>query len=311
MMPPDLRSIWIAQDPQSLRLLELARKVAQTPSTVLIRGESGTGKELLAQILHQSGPQADQPWVKIDCASLPMELLESELFGYEKGAFTGADRAKPGRLQLAAHGTLVLDEIAALSLGLQAKLLRIIEEKSFERLGGHHVQHIHARIVALTNLDLEQAVAQHNFREDLYYRLNVVPIQIPPLRQRRADLEPLIRHFLERLGEIHRRPDLRLADEALRALRSYSYPGNVRELRNLLERALIHSDGPVLQLTDFPPHITSETGAHPTERSLEEVEREHIAAVLHRLRGHKSDAARVLGISRKTLLDKRKRYALD
>ncbi len=305
-------SAWIASDPLSQRLMELARKVARTSSTVLIRGESGVGKELLAQILHLLGPNADQPWIKIDCASLPTELLESELFGYERGAFTGAEHTKPGRLELAGEGTLVLDEIAALGLALQAKLLRVLEEKAFERLGGHRSVHIQARLVALTSVDLERAVAQHSFREDLFYRLNVVPLIIPPLRQRPEDIPPLIEHFLSRLCALHQRPPMRLDDDALAALRAYPFPGNVRELRNILERAVIHCDDTVIRARDLPNDLGRQPGAEPAEeRTLEELERDYIASVLQRHRGHKTEVARILGISRKTLLEKRRRYHLD
>ncbi len=305
-------SAWVSGDPASQRLLELVRKVARTSSTVLIRGESGTGKELLAQILHLLGPNADQPWIKIDCASLPAELLESELFGYERGAFTGAEHTKPGRLELAGEGTLVLDEIAALGLALQAKLLRVLEEKAFERLGGHRSVHIQARLVALTSVDLERAVTQHSFREDLFYRLNVVPLLIPPLRQRPEDIPLLVEHFLARLCPLHQRPPMRLDPEALAALGGYAFPGNVRELRNILERAVIHCDNAVIRLRDLPLNLDREAGTEPdTERTLEEVEREYIAGILQRHRGHKTEVARILGISRKTLLEKRRRYHLD
>jgi two-component system response regulator AtoC len=302
--------IWIAHAPESRRLLEMAGKVANTASTVLILGESGSGKDQLAQRLHFESPRRHQPVVKIDCASLPADLIESELFGYEKGAFTGAYQAKPGRLELAGEGTLVLDEIAALSLPLQAKLLRVIEEKSFERLGGHTSIRIAARLVALTNVDLEKAVARRSFREDLYYRLFVLPLQIPPLRARREDILPMAEHFLATLAAPGR-PAVAM-DAALRsALFEYDYPGNVRELRNVLSRALIWSQGNELGVADVPPYLAQAGGSHPADRTLEQVEKEHIAAVLQRCRGRKQQAAAVLGISAKTLLEKRRRYGLD
>ncbi len=308
----DPLSAWVAGDPVSHRLLELTRKIAGTPSTVLIRGESGAGKELLAQILHLLGPNAGQPWIKIDCASLPEELLESELFGYERGAFTGAEHTKPGRLELAGEGTLVLDEVAALGLPLQAKLLRVLEEKSFERLGGNRSLHIQARMVALTSVDLERAVAQHTFREDLFYRLNVVPLLIPPLRLRPDDVPPLAAHFLERMCSLHHRPSMQLEPPALAALRNYAFPGNVRELRNIIERTVIHCDGNLIRLRDLPLDLGPQGKADSApERTLAEVERDYIAHVLQRHRGHKTEVARILGISRKTLLEKRRRYRLD
>ncbi|MGH9534816.1 MAG: sigma-54 interaction domain-containing protein [Terriglobales bacterium] len=301
---------WVAADPQSQQLFALLRRVAQTPTTVLIRGESGTGKDLLAQLLHLLGPNAAEPTVKIDCASLPPELLESELFGYERGAFTGAERVKPGRLELAGRGTLILDEVAALGLPLQAKLLRVLEERKFERLGGHSAIAIEARLVALTNADLERAVAAHSFREDLFYRLNVLPLRIPPLRERRGDIEPLAERFLQLLAEVHRRAAPRLSAAARRRLFAYDFPGNARELRNLLERAMIQCGGEEIGEADLPPQV-ARTGAEEAEKTLEQVEKEYIAAALERHRGRKSETARALGISRKTLLEKRKRYQLD
>src|SRR5512146_1799357 len=193
-------SSWIAADPLSLDLLEKAQRVAASASTVLVRGESGVGKELLASLIHYLGAGRDEPLVKIDCASLPRELMESELFGYERGAFTGASQMKRGRLELAGAGTLVLDEIAALTPAMQAKLLRVLEEKQLERLGGNRPISLAARIIALTNADLEKAVAEGAFRQDLFYRLNVIPLLVPPLRERRGDIAPLIAHFSQRLA---------------------------------------------------------------------------------------------------------------
>lgn len=297
---------WVAVDPASVQLLEMTQKIADANSTVLIVGESGTGKDQLAQRLHFLGPRRHEPLVKIDCASLPEELMESELFGYEKGAFTGAFQAKPGRLEQAGDGTLILDEIAALSLPLQAKLLRVIEEKRFERLGGHTPIQIQARVIALTNVDLEQAVKQRRFREDLYYRLFVLPLTIPPLRQRRADILPLCRYFLAQLE-----PQGRSLSQAVQqALENYAWPGNTRELRNLLNRALIWSDRIELELADLPQLPAPEQAAQSIP-SLEDVEREHIDRVLQRCQGRKQVAAAALGISAKTLLEKRRKYGLD
>ena len=303
---------WIAADPASVRLLNELRGIAASASTVLVRGESGTGKDMVAALLHYLGPQSEQPLVKIDCTSLPLELLESELFGYEKGAFTGATHAKLGRLELAGSGTIVLDEIAALSMPMQAKLLRVIDEKRFERLGGTRTVTVNARIIALTNVDLERAVARRSFREDLYYRLNVIPVLVPPLRERRADIQPLAGHFLTQLAEVHRKPRLSFAPAAASALQNYSYPGNVRELRNLVERAVVCGGPPEIVLQDLPAHVreaASPGGGH--KKSLEELERAYIAEVLDFTRGKKTMAAGILGISRKTLLEKRKRYGLE
>lgn len=297
---------WIAADPLSLQLLEKARRVAASSSTVLISGESGTGKELLASIIHFLGAGRDEPLVKIDCASLPRELMESELFGYERGAFTGAAQMKRGRLELAGAGTLVLDEIAALTPAMQVKLLRVLEEKRFERLGGNRAVTLGARIIALTNADLDKAVAEGAFRQDLYYRLNVIPLLVPPLRQRRLDIAPLIGHFLPRLCELHRHAPAKVSAAARAALEAYDYPGNVRELRNLLERALVQAQSPEIGVADLP-----QLEERRPRQTLEELERAYIAEVLDATRGKKSRAAEILGISRKTLLEKRKRYGLD
>ncbi len=306
---------WVARDPASLRVVELAQKVAEASTTLLITGESGTGKDHLARLIHESGPRRDAPFLKIDCASLPQELVESELFGHERGAFTGAVERKLGRLELAARGTIVLDEVAALTSGVQAKLLRVLEERSFERLGGTETLRIDARLVALTNTDLQAAVAAGRFREDLYFRLNVLTIQVPALRARPADILPLAEHLLARLAAVHGRTGVALSEEAQRGLQAYPWPGNVRELKNAIERALVFSKGNVLGAHDFPESVRAAIGGaavhHARLRSLEEVEREVIAATLEATRYKITKAAEILGISRKTLLDKRKKYGLN
>ncbi|ABF39028.1 sigma54 specific transcriptional regulator, Fis family [Candidatus Koribacter versatilis Ellin345] len=302
-------SAYVAVDAASKRLVEQIKRVAQSAATVLVRGENGVGKDLVASLLHYLGPNRDEPMVKIDCASLPHELIESELFGYEKGAFTGATHQKRGRLELAGNGTLILDEIAALTMPMQAKLLRVIEQKEFERLGGEKTIKVHARILALTNVDLERAVARRSFREDLYYRLSVIPLVVPPLRERRDDIQPLAEHFLSQLAQVHRRPKPVFTAGALEALLSFSYPGNVRQLRNILERVVVMSTGPEIHEDDLPSFVRQATGR--PMMTLEELERSYIAEVLDATRGKKSKAAEILGISRKTLLEKRKRYGLD
>jgi two-component system response regulator AtoC len=298
-----------ASDLASLRLLEQIKKIASADSTVLIQGESGTGKDLLASLLHYLGPRLEQPLIKIDCASLPHDLMESELFGFERGAFTGATQMKHGRLELAGSGTVVFDEIASLALPMQAKLLRVIEERKFDRLGGTHPLPLKARLVALSNVSLEDAVARGVFREDLFYRLNVVPITIPPLRARPSDIPPIARKLLDVLAKSYNRLPLELSPSAYAALEAYQFPGNVRELRNILERAMIHTSGNSISAEDLPTNIRNGTAAS-TKLTLQDLERNYIAEILDFTRGKKSKAAEILGISRKTLLEKRKKYQL-
>jgi DNA-binding NtrC family response regulator len=309
----DANIAWVAVDPASRRVLEIAEKLADTATTLLITGESGTGKDQLARWIHEHGPRRDAPFLKIDCASLPTELVESELFGHERGAFTGAVARKPGRLELAQGGTIVLDEVAALAPGLQAKLLRVLEERAFERLGGTETLRMDARIMALTNTDLSQAVAAGRFREDLFFRLNVLAVGVPPLRERPADIAPLASHFLTRLGPVHGRADAKLDPAALRLLEAYVWPGNVRELKNAIEHALVFAKGPLLGAEDFL-HILQAAGNTRGPlgalRSLEELEREAIKATLEATHYKIGQAAEILGISRKTLLEKRKKYGL-
>jgi two-component system, NtrC family, response regulator AtoC len=305
--------VWVAADPASLRVLELAEKLAEPATTLLITGESGTGKDQLARWIHERGPRRDAPFLKIDCASLPSELVESELFGHERGAFTGAEARKPGRLELAQGGTIVLDEVAALEPGMQAKLLRVLEERTFERLGGTEALRMDARLMALTNADLTRAVTAGRFREDLYFRLNVLAIPVPPLRERRADIPALAAYFLARLGLIHGKPGAAIDPGALRLLESHAWPGNVRELKNAIERALVFGMELVLAPADFPEGVRATGEAHGAGRplrSLEDLEHEAIKATLEATHYKIGRAAEVLGISRKTLLEKRKKYGL-
>jgi two-component system response regulator AtoC len=306
---------WVAQDPASQRVLELAQKVAETSTTVLITGESGTGKDQLARLIHELGPRRDAPFLKIDCGSLPAELVESELFGHERGAFTGAVERKLGRLELAVGGTIVLDEVAALAPGIQSKLLRVLEERTFERLGGTETLRIDARLVALTNADLAKAVTAGRFREDLYFRLNVLTIHVPPLRERPGDILPLAEHLLARLAPVHGKSGAALSAETQRVFAQYAWPGNARELKNVIERALVFSKGSVLRPEDLPDNVraadSAAAGQAQRMRSLEDVEREVIQATLEATHYKITKAAGILGISRKTLLDKRKRYGLD
>jgi DNA-binding NtrC family response regulator len=313
-MPNLDRLPWIAQDPASARLLELAQKVAPAPTTLLITGESGSGKDHLARLIHELGPRRDAPFLKIDCAALPQQLVESELFGHERGAFTGAVERKLGRLELGDKGTIVLDEVAALSPNAQTKLLRVLQERAFERLGGTETLRMEARLIALTNTDLSAAVSAGSFREDLFFRLNVLPLSVPPLRERRGDILPLADHLLQVLRSIHNRPDAQLSGLSQRMVLAYSWPGNVRELRNALERAVVFSKRHEIAPEDFAENIRAAAGGDAVLsglRSLEEIERDAIAQTLEMTRYHISQAAKILGISRKTLLEKRKKYGLQ
>lgn len=310
MSEPRMR--WIAEDPASKALIELAQKVAETATTLLIVGESGTGKDHLARLIHEMGPRRDAPFLKIDCASLPQELVESELFGHERGAFTGAVERKLGRLEMAGAGTIVLDEVAALSPATQSKLLRVLEERQFERLGGTETISIDARLVALTNADLARLVADGQFRQDLFFRLSVLTIPVPPLRERPADILPLADALLERAARVHGRQGTTFAEPVRRMLASYSWPGNVRELKNSIERALVFSTASALTSENFPESVRNAgSGISGSLRSLEQIEQEAIRATLEAMRYKISQSAKILGISRKTLLDKRKKYGLN
>jgi PAS domain S-box-containing protein len=246
----------IARSKPMQRIFRLVDLLRDNDSTVLISGESGTGKEIVARALHESSHRADGPWIAVNCAAIPAELLESELFGHVKGAFTGAVRDRPGRFELADGGTIFLDEIADLALPLQAKLLRVLQEHEFERVGGTKTRKVDVRVVAATNQNLQEAVAAGRFRDDLYYRLRVVPIEIPPLRQRREDLDPLIRHLMSKIGRDRGRA-LRLGPTAMRALLTYPWPGNVREMENALEYAMAVCEGQTIHLEDLPLEIAA------------------------------------------------------
>jgi DNA-binding NtrC family response regulator len=302
-----------ARSPGMREAVGLAERVSSTDANVLITGESGAGKDVLAAYIHWKSARAAQPLVKIDCATLPGELLEAELFGYERGAFTGASEAKPGRFEAAQKGTVVLDEIAHLSTDAQAKLLRVIETREFERLGGRKTIKLDARLIVLTNVDLASAVKAGRFREDLFYRLDVIHIRVPPLRERKDDLSKLIQHFVQHYAAKHGRKVERVSAPALATLQAYDYPGNARELANIIERAVIVASGKRLEEEDLPPGLSAAVSAQrqKTRRlSLAELEAVYIAETLAATKGNKTECARILGISRKNLYEKIARYKL-
>jgi len=301
------------RSPKMREAVSLAERVSVTDANVLITGESGAGKDLLASFIHSKSKRAVQPFVKIDCATLPGELLEAELFGYERGAFTGAVEARAGRFEAAQKGTIVLDEIAHLSTDAQAKLLRVIERREFERLGGRKTIKLDARLLALTNVDLDAAVKAGRFREDLFYRLNVINIRVPPLRERKQDVAALIQFFVKQYAAKHARKVDRVSQPALALLKSYDYPGNARELANVIERAVIVAGGRSIEEQDLPDGLSASVVAQrqrETPPSLAEMEASYIAEVLATTRGNKTECARILGISRKNLYEKIARYEL-
>ncbi len=316
----------LGDSPRMREIRSVVEKVAATPSTLLLTGESGTGKEVIARLVHSLSGRGDGPFVAVNVGGLPETLLESELFGYEKGAFTGADRRKPGMFELASTGTLFLDEIGDMPLALQVKLLRVLADRRVQRLGGTLPIPVDARLIAATNRDLDALVAEGRFREDLYYRLAVIRLQVPPLRERPSDLAPLvgrlIRRLNARLGKTIRGVDA----EALEALRGYPFPGNVRELENLLERAMIFAESDSLGVSDLglpaapakgrpgpapgrPP--AGATGSPMPPRTLDSLEREAIVNALRRWEGSRTRTAEELGISRRTLLNKIKEYRIE
>jgi len=295
------------------QVFDLARRVAATDATVLLRGESGTGKSVIASVIHRLSPRRDRPFLKVNCGAIPEHLLESELFGHEKGAFTGAIRQKPGLFEVAEGGSLLLDEIGDVVPQVQVKLLQIIEERSFLRVGGTELLTSDVRLLAATHQDLEEAIRRGDFREDLYYRLNVFPITVPPLRQRPEDIPLLVERFLKQ----HGRDASQVSREALRMLTSHTYPGNIRELENILTRALILAGDRRLQEDDFPtlravPVAEPQAAPEIPEEgvSMEEVEKRYILSALEKAGGNKSRAAQLLGMTRRTLYSRMERHGI-
>jgi len=295
-------------------ILELAGRLAEARSPVLLEGESGTGKDLVAHWLHYGGPRSDSAFVKVHCPSIPEGLLESELFGHERGAFTDARQSKIGKIEMAAGGTLYFDQIQDLNPVLQAKLLRVVEERRFERLGGTRTLEVDVRFVASSNVALRQAVAAGSFREDLFHRLSVVPLNLPPLRDRRDDILPLAELFLARERERGTTLASGFAEETLAALRGYAWPGNVRELRSVVERAALMTKGTLVESAALPGYLLEQPATlwagRERQLSLRDVEQAYIRYILERVGGSQTRAAAVLGISRKALWEKRKRYGI-
>ena len=299
----------IGRSPAMTKIFELVRKAARSDANILVLGESGTGKELIARAIHANSPRSTQPFVPVDCASLPEPLLESELFGHEKGAFTGAVATKPGLIELADGGTLFLDEIGEMEPESQVKLLRVLETHAFFRVGGTRRRTVDMRLVAATNRDLAEALKTGGFRQDLFYRINTITITLPPLRDRREDVRRLVEHFLERNAAYGRK---RLSDAAMDCLERYDWPGNVRELQHAVQRAVILSQGEQVQPSDLPEEIRGgrAAGAAPGG-SLEDMERQHIISTLRSVGGHRAKAATVLGIDPKTLYRKIQAYGIS
>jgi len=298
----------IGRSSRMAEVFDAASKVAPTRSTVLLGGESGTGKGLLARAIHYHSPRADGPFVKINCSALPENLMESELFGYEKGAFTGASQSHAGKFEQADGGTVFLDEIGDVPLAIQVKLLRVLQEREFERLGGKKTIHVEVRIIAATNQDLRAALEQGTFREDLYYRLNVVPINLPSLRERKEDIPQLVDHFLKKFAADTGGAARSLAPKALEKITAYHWPGNVRELENIIERSMVLSSNDVIQGDDIQldARAVSTLGTDgipflPDGMSMEEYEQELIREALRRTNDNKSQAARLLGLTRNAL----------
>lgn len=308
----------LSKNARMQEIFQLIRDVASLRSTVLIQGESGTGKELIARAIHTAGDRAAGPFVGVSCAALAETLLESELFGHEKGSFTGASTQKKGKFELAGQGTIFLDEIGDISPKLQMDLLRVLQERRFYRVGGTEEITVDVRVIAATNMDLEEAVQQGTFRDDLYYRLNVINIKIPPLRERREDIPLLVHHFMEDLSQELKKDVGEITDEALKLLIDYAWPGNVRELENTIERAIITCKARILTVDDFS-FLRKSNGnggavrefTVPPNMSLEEMERHAIVVTLQRTQGNIKEAASVLGIDRSTLYDRLKKLGIQ
>lgn len=312
----------IGKSKQMQEVYELIAKIARKDVTVLILGESGVGKEMVAKAIHQNSQRKDGPFIKVNCAALPDQLLESELFGYEKGAFTGAGRQKKGMFELADGGTIFLDEIGDMSLATQAKILRVLQEHEFQRLGGEETIRVNVRVLAATNIDIQQAIERGKFREDLYYRLNVVRINMPPLRERPEDIPLLTNEFIKEYNQKHNKEINGVAPDAMRLLMSYDWPGNVRELKNICEQAVVLNDSNVITAADLPVEIRGKgfnLDANQSNQSLKditknltsEIERKIITETLEETGWNRNETAQKLGITPRTLYNKIKEYKIE
>ncbi len=306
----------VGKSPKMKHLFELISSTANARSTVMITGESGTGKELVARAIHTASDRRDKPFVRLNCAALPENLVESELFGYEKGAFTGANRQHKGRFEMAHTGTLLLDEISELPFGLQAKLLRVLQEKEFERVGSTVPIEVDVRIIATSNQNLKEAIIRKKFREDLFFRLNVIPIHIVPLRDRLEDIPLLVNHFIEKFNNENNKTVARVEENVLSLFMKYHWPGNVRELANYIERAVVTANSNELKLSDFPSELAlgrlaDDIGPFKEGLTLAELEKIHILKTLERFDGNKTRAAEALDITPRTIRNKLSEYKLD
>jgi DNA-binding NtrC family response regulator len=307
-----MRTNLVFQSQAMLQVIEQARRYARSSATVLITGESGTGKELLARFVHEHSARLDRPYIRVNCAALSESLIESELFGHERGAFTGADAVRRGRFEAAEGGTLFLDEISEVSRRAQAKLLRVLEEEEYERVGSNETRRLGARIVASTNRDLDRSVRNRRFRADLYYRLNVLRLHVPPLRERREDIPPLVQHFVGRFGTDAALAIRGVTPRTMHRLCDHDWPGNIRELRNVIQRACVLAEVPLLEIEDVPrlpePAHAGRSGLDFGNLPLDEIERRVILSRLDRCHGNKTAAAAELGVTSRTLRNKLQRY---